>query len=90
MEASAPASDDRGYSVKEMIAAAERVCKCSISISAAPRRPGDPPILIGSAKRAQELLGWGAERSQLAVQIGDAWEWVRRSAIVTNVASATP
>jgi UDP-arabinose 4-epimerase len=80
----------RGYSVKEVIAAAERVCKCSISISAAPRRPGDPPILIGSAKRAQELLGWRAERSHLAVQIGDAWKWVRRSAIVTNVASATP
>jgi UDP-arabinose 4-epimerase len=80
----------RGYSVKEVIAAAERVCKCSISISAAPRRPGDPPILIGSAKRAQELLGWRAERFHLAVQIGDAWEWVRRSAIATNVASATP
>jgi hypothetical protein len=33
--------------------------------AAAAPRPGDPPILIGSAKRAQELLGSSAEYSNL-------------------------
>src|SRR4029079_5279541 len=42
----------RGYSVKEVIAAAEHVCGRSVRFRVAPRRPGDPPILIGSAKRA--------------------------------------
>jgi UDP-glucose-4-epimerase GalE len=68
----------RGYSVKEVIAAAERVCGRTITAKVAPRRPGDPPILIGSAKRAHELLGWSAERSNLEVQIADAWKWANR------------
>ena len=67
----------RGYSVKEVIASAERVCRCSISVKVAARRPGDPPILIGSAERAHELLGWRAGRSELEVQIADAWKWVK-------------
>ena len=70
----------RGYSVKEVIAAAERVCGRSISVKVAPRRPGDPPILIGSAKRAHELLGWRAGRSELEVQIADAGKWVKSRA----------
>src|SRR4029077_10029220 len=48
----------RGYSVKEVIAAAERVCKRSIAMKIAARRPGDPPSLIGYAGKAHELLGW--------------------------------
>ena len=60
----------RGYSVKEVIAAAERVCGRSISVKVAPRRPGDPPILIGSARRAR-LLGWKAGHSGLENQIAD-------------------
>jgi UDP-arabinose 4-epimerase len=70
----------RGYSVKEVIAAAERVCGCSINVKVASRRPGDPPILIGSAKRAHEVLGWRAGRSELEVQIADAWKWVKSRA----------
>ena len=70
----------RGYSVKEVITAAERVCGCSISVKVAPRRPGDPPIVIGSAKRARELLGWSATRSELEMQIVDAWRWLNSRA----------
>jgi UDP-glucose-4-epimerase GalE len=46
----------RGYSVKEVVAAAERVCGRPIRTEMAPRRDGDPPVLIGSAVRAQALL----------------------------------
>jgi UDP-glucose-4-epimerase GalE len=67
----------RGYSVKEVIAAAERVCGGTILTKAAPRRPGDPPILIGSADRARARLGWMPANSDLGVQIADAWKWMK-------------
>jgi UDP-arabinose 4-epimerase len=65
----------RGYSVKEVIAAAEWVCERPIQSEAAPRRPGDPPILVGRADRARDILGWKPARSDLKQQIGDAWKW---------------
>ena len=55
---------------------AQRVCGTKIKINMAPRRPGDPPILVGSADRARTLLGWTPTRSALEVQIGDAWNWM--------------
>lgn len=67
----------RGYSVKEVIATAERVCGQTIATTLAPRRPGDPPVLIGSAERARTVLGWQPRRSELTCQIGDAWNWMR-------------
>lgn len=68
----------RGYSVKEVIAAAERVCGYTIRSEIAPRRPGDPPTLIGDASRAGTLLDWKPARSELDMQIADAWNWIKR------------
>jgi UDP-arabinose 4-epimerase len=70
-------SNARGYSVKEVIAVAERVCGCKVEVKQAARRAGDPPILIGSSDRARRLLGWTASRSELEVQIADAWKWMQ-------------
>lgn len=66
----------RGYSVKEVIAAAETVCG-RISSEIVARRPGDPPVLIGDARRAHVLLGWKPVRSDLKMQIADAWKWMK-------------
>jgi len=68
----------RGYSVREVIAAAERVCGRPIRAEIAARRPGDPPVLIGDASQARALLGWRPERSDLEMQISDAWNWMTR------------
>jgi UDP-glucose-4-epimerase GalE len=68
----------RGYSVKEVVAAAERVCGRPIRTEIAERRPGDPPVLIGDASQARALLGWQPARSDLELQIGDAWNWMTR------------
>jgi UDP-arabinose 4-epimerase len=70
-------ANSRGYSVKEVIAAAERVCGRTIAIKPRPRRQGDAPVLIGSAHRARTMLGWVPSRSSLDVQISDAWRWCR-------------
>ena len=68
----------RGYSVKEVIAAAEIVCGHTIQTETAARRPGDPPVLIGDASRAHALLNWKPTRSELQIQISDAWRWMTR------------
>ena len=70
----------RGYSVKEVIAAAETVCGGAIRSQIMARRPGDPPVLIGDASRAHALLGWKPIRSSLEIQIRDAWSWMNRRA----------
>lgn len=70
-------ANSRGFSVKEVIAAAERVCGRPIAVKLAPRRPGDPAILIGKTDRAKTLLGWSPARSDLELQVRDAWNWFR-------------
>jgi UDP-arabinose 4-epimerase len=65
-----------GYSVREVIATAEKVCGNRIRVEIAPRRPGDPPTLIGNATRARSLLGWQPRRSDLEMQIRDSWNWM--------------
>jgi UDP-glucose-4-epimerase GalE len=69
-------ANSRGYSVNEVIAAAERVVGRGIRVQRVPRRPGDPPVLIGTAERARHLLGWKSDRSDLQRQIADAWRWM--------------
>jgi UDP-glucose 4-epimerase len=67
-----------GASVKEVLAAAERVVGRSIPRTVAPRRVGDPPALVAAIHRAREVLGWRPERSGLDEMIGSAWR--RRTA----------
>ena len=67
----------RGYSVKEVIATAERVSGRRIRVNITPRRVGDPAVLIGAFDRAQATLGWEPARSDLQIQIRDAWNWMR-------------
>ena len=67
----------RGYSVKEVIATAERVSGRRIRVNVTPRRVGDPDVLIGAFDRAQATLGWEPARSDLQIQIRDAWNWMR-------------
>jgi UDP-glucose-4-epimerase GalE len=68
----------RGYSVKEVIATAERVCGKPIRVEMVARRSGDPAVLIGALGRAQTLLGWKPARSDLELQITDAWNWMTK------------
>ncbi len=64
-----------GYSVRDVIAAAEKVTGRRIPTVLAPRRPGDPPALVADPSRAREILAWQARRSNLDDLIGDAWRW---------------
>jgi UDP-glucose 4-epimerase len=68
-----------GFSVLDVLAAAERVVGRPIAHAFGPRRPGDPPILVASAARAAETLGWRPHRPSLDEMIGSAWSWRRRN-----------
>ncbi|HET9613873.1 MAG TPA: UDP-glucose 4-epimerase GalE [Candidatus Limnocylindrales bacterium] len=68
-----------GFSVREVVAAAEAVVGSPVPIEMGPRRPGDPPVLVASAARASAALGWRPARPTLEAMIGSAWAWRQRN-----------
>jgi UDP-glucose 4-epimerase len=64
-----------GFSVKEVIEKAREVTKREIKSSETDRRPGDPPVLVGSSKKAREILKWQPKFDDLRQIISTAWEW---------------
>ena len=68
----------RGHSVREVIAAAEAVTGCSLPVSMAARRPGDPPVLVAATDKAKRELGWSPRLSQLTTMVRHAWAWHQR------------
>jgi UDP-glucose-4-epimerase GalE len=64
-----------GNSVREVIDTVRRVTGCNFSARNAPRRPGDPAVLVADARKAREVFGWEPLRSDLATIIADAWRW---------------
>lgn len=66
-----------GFSVRQVWETAMRVTGCDIPVRIAPRRPGDPPVLVASAARIREELGW-APRFSLESMIESAWRWRQR------------
>jgi UDP-glucose-4-epimerase GalE len=72
-------ANSRGFSVREVIATAERVTGRAIHQELVARRPGDPAVLVGDSTRCHALLGWTPSRSDLETQITDAWNWIKRS-----------
>jgi UDP-arabinose 4-epimerase len=66
-----------GASVRKVLETASVVTGVNIRARDRPRRSGDPSVLVADATLARELLGWSAERSDLATIITDAWRWHR-------------
>ncbi|MGZ9584820.1 UDP-glucose 4-epimerase GalE [Paenibacillus marinisediminis] len=65
----------QGFSVLEVIKTAEKVTGRAIKTVIRDRRAGDPAILIASAERAKQVLGWKPKRECLDVIIESAWRW---------------
>jgi UDP-glucose 4-epimerase len=66
-----------GFSVREVIAACERISGVAIPVVECPRRDGDPPTLIASSAKARRDLGWNPKFPKLDDIIRSAWEWHR-------------
>lgn len=67
----------RGFSVRHVIEACRRVSGCAIACRHAPRRMGDPPVLVACPERIERELGWGPERPSLEDMVSTAWRWMR-------------
>lgn len=64
-----------GHTVKEVITMAENITGREVPHRVAPRRPGDPPVLVADPRRAMTVLGWQPTHSTLASIVRTAWEW---------------
>jgi len=68
----------RGFSVKEVLSAVEKVTGKKVPFVMGPRRDGDPPLLVADSTRLQRELGWKPEYSDLHRIVETAWAWARR------------
>ncbi len=67
----------KGYSVREVIDMAARVCLEEIPVQVEPRRAGDPPELVADASALQTDLGWTPKYTTIEKMIQDAFRWHR-------------
>ncbi|HDM77536.1 MAG TPA: UDP-glucose 4-epimerase GalE, partial [Deltaproteobacteria bacterium] len=68
-----------GYSILDIIKATEKVTGKKVKFEYRPRRPGDPARLIGSAEKAEKVLGWKSEFGDIETIIETAWNWHRKA-----------
>ncbi len=64
-----------GFSVKEVIETARKITGKQIKEVEVERRPGDPPTLIGSSKKAMEILKWKPKYHDISQIVETAWKW---------------
>jgi len=67
--------NEEGHSVKQVIDEARRVTGHEIPAIETPRRPGDPPKLVGSSALALKTLGWKPAFGDLGSILETAWNW---------------
>ncbi len=66
-----------GFSVREVIEACRTVTGHPIPAVTAPRRGGDPAVLIASSAAARDGLGWRPERTDISLIVADAWRFTQ-------------
>ncbi|MDT7705688.1 MAG: UDP-glucose 4-epimerase [Pseudonocardiales bacterium] len=69
-----------GFSVREVIEACRTVTGHPIPAVTAPRRAGDPAVLIASSDAARAALGWSPERTDITTIVADAWRFTEEHA----------
>ncbi len=67
----------RGYSVREVIAAVEKVTGRKVPVQECPRRAGDPAELVASPGKVAKELGWKPKYMELEPILETAWNWHR-------------
>ena len=67
--------NSKGISVLEIIKTVREITGKEFDVTIGPRRLGDTAVLVGSSMKAEKLLGWKAERSDIRTIVKDAWRW---------------
>jgi UDP-glucose 4-epimerase len=76
-----------GHSVREVVNAVERRTGLRVPVREAPRRAGDPPVLVADPALARQVLEWSPRHSSLDEIVDTAWRW---QAARAAAASALP
>jgi len=71
----------RGYSVRAVISAVEKVTGHKIAVKESPRRPGDPPELVARGERIRRELGWTPKYATIESIVETADRWVQASGL---------
>jgi UDP-glucose 4-epimerase len=69
-----------GHSVREVIETTRRVTGINFATVDAPRRLGDPAMLVASAQKIRQILNWVPQHASLEEIVTDAWRWESRLA----------
>lgn len=72
--------NNQGFSVRQIVDAAERVTGKRIAVEIGPRRAGDPAVLVADAKKAVAELGWRPKYQDLESIVRHAWGWEQKMA----------
>jgi UDP-glucose 4-epimerase len=64
-----------GFSVREVVEVAKRVTGVDFRVDVAPRREGDPPVLVADSGKIRSCLGWQPRFDDLELIVRSAWEW---------------
>lgn len=67
----------QGFSVRQVIDVCREVTGHAIPVQMGERRPGDPAVLVASAERARQELGWQPQSPDLHAIVSTAWNWHR-------------
>ncbi len=67
-----------GFSVREVIEIARKVTGHAIPVVEAPRRGGDPAVLVASSEKIRQVLGWSPQQSDIESIVRSAWEWHKK------------
>jgi UDP-glucose 4-epimerase len=67
-----------GYSVREVLATVEKVTGKKLNTIQAPRRAGDPAVLVAHATRVRSTLNWTPHLDDLAEIVRSAYQWERK------------
>jgi UDP-glucose 4-epimerase len=67
-----------GYSVREVLASVEKIAGIRLPVREEPRRAGDPPQLVASARKVRDVLGWNPKLDDIDTIVRSSLEWERR------------
>jgi UDP-glucose-4-epimerase GalE len=70
---------NKDYSVLQIIKKTEEILGKKILYKKKPRRKGDVPILLASKKKAERILGWKPQYSDIETIIKTAWAWHQKT-----------
>ena len=66
-----------GFTNRQVVEVVREVTGHPLPVEMAPRREGDPAVLVASSQRARDELGWAPVKPTLRDMVGDAWAFYR-------------